>query len=73
MEYFTPILNKPESGILGVGSFTEELKLEGDKVVAVKKLPLSLTFDHRVMDGSPAAEFLGRVIYYFEHPYLLAL
>lgn len=73
IEYFTPILNTPESGILGVGSFMEELKLEDGQVVSVTKLPLSLTFDHRVIDGSPAAEFLGRVIDYLENPYLLVL
>ncbi|MFT8322196.1 MAG: dihydrolipoamide acetyltransferase family protein [Bacillus sp. (in: firmicutes)] len=73
IEYFTPILNTPETGILGVGTFIEELKLEDEQVITIKKLPLSLTFDHRVLDGAPAAEFLGRVIYYLEHPYLLVL
>lgn len=73
IEYFTPILNTPETGILGVGAIQEELKLEQDQVVVGKNLPLSLTFDHRVVDGAPAAEFLGRVIYYLEHPYLLIL
>ncbi|GGB38306.1 2-oxo acid dehydrogenase subunit E2 [Virgibacillus dakarensis] len=73
VEYFTPILNTPESGILGVGTFVDELKLEEEKVISVKKLPLSLTFDHRVLDGAPAAAFLSRIVYYLENPYLLVL
>lgn len=73
VEYFTPILNPPESGILGVGAFSEELKLINGKVVSVKRIPLSLTFDHRVLDGVPAADFLARIVYYLEHPYLLVL
>lgn len=73
VEYFTPILNPPESGILGVGAFSEELKLIDGKVVSVKRIPLSLTFDHRVLDGVPAADFLARIVYYLEHPYLLVL
>jgi len=73
IEYFTPILNTPESGILGVGTLMDELILEDGNVKNAKKLPLSLTFDHRILDGAPAAEFLGQVIYYLEHPYLLVL
>lgn len=73
IEYFTPILNTPESGILGIGTLMDELILEDGNVKNAKKLPLSLTFDHRILDGVPAAEFLGQVIYYLEHPYLLVL
>lgn len=73
IEYFTPVLNTPETGILGVGTFIDELKLENGTVKTVKKLPLSLTFDHQVLDGAPAGDFLNRVVYYLEHPYLLVL
>ncbi|UTI41920.1 dihydrolipoamide acetyltransferase family protein [Niallia sp. RD1] len=73
IEYFTPVLNTPETGILGVGTFIEELTLENETVKTVKKLPLSLTFDHQVLDGAPAGDFLNRVVYYLEHPYLLVL
>ena len=38
-----------------------------------EELPLSLTFDHQVIDGSPAAEFLSQVVYYLENPYLLVV
>lgn len=71
-EYFTPIINTPEIGILGVGSMQSQLAFdENREVVELKKLPLSLTFDHQIIDGSPAAEFLGRIIFYLENPYSL--
>ena len=44
---------------------------EGDRVVRRSVLNLSLSFDHRVVDGAPAAEFLRRVKHYLEHPHLL--
>lgn len=71
-EYFTPIINTPEIGILGVGSMQKQLAFdENREVVELKKLPLSLTFDHQILDGSPAAQFLGRIIFYLENPYSL--
>ncbi|MCF1684953.1 2-oxo acid dehydrogenase subunit E2 [Tetragenococcus halophilus] len=73
-EFFTPILNPPETGILGVGSMLEELALDQNgKVNRKRKLPLSLTFDHQVIDGAPAASFLGQIINYLENPYALIL
>lgn len=73
VEYFTPILNTPEVGILGVGTLMSELALVDGQVVEKQKLPLSLTFDHQVIDGAPAADFLAKVIHYLEHPYALVL
>ena len=74
VEYFTPILNTPESGILGVGSLQDKLTLDDEgQVVMSKELPLSLTFDHQIVDGAPAAEFLARIVYYLEKPYTLLL
>ncbi|WP_110927312.1 dihydrolipoamide acetyltransferase family protein [Bacillus massiliglaciei] len=74
VEYFTPILNTPETGILGVASLQEKLTLdEQGKPVKSKELPLSLTFDHQIIDGAPAAEFLARVVTYLEKPYTLLL
>lgn len=45
IEYFTPILNLSETGILGVGALSKEVVLEGDSVKQVSRIPLSLTFD----------------------------
>ena len=74
IEYFTPILNTPETGILGVGSFQDELILtEKGNVKSVKKIPLSITFDHQIVDGSLAADFVSILVKYIENPYLLVL
>ncbi|SER99377.1 dihydrolipoamide acetyltransferase family protein [Salipaludibacillus aurantiacus] len=74
ISFFTPVLNPPETGILGVGATEETLAFsEKGDVVAKKKLPLSLTFDHRVVDGEPASRFLNTVIAYLEHPYRLLI
>jgi len=74
IEYFTPILNTPETGILGVGSFQDELALDEEgQVKMIKKIPFSLTFDHQIVDGATAAEFLNKLSKYIETPYLLVL
>ncbi|ABS73216.1 2-oxo acid dehydrogenase subunit E2 [Bacillus velezensis] len=68
IEHFTPILNPPEAGILGVGASYETPAFKGDELVKSTMLPLSLTFDHRVCDGSPAADFLKTVKALLEEP-----
>ena len=73
IEYFTPILNLGETGILGVGALAKELVLEGDQVKQVSRIPLSLTFDHQILDGAGAADFLKVLAKYIENPYLLML
>ncbi|MHC8286068.1 dihydrolipoyllysine-residue acetyltransferase [Pseudomonas sp. XS1P51] len=55
--YFTPIINAPEVAILGVGKSVERLALDGGQVVARTVLPLSLSWDHRVIDGAAAGRF----------------
>lgn len=72
IEYFTPILNTPEVGILGVGNLSSRAVFDELGVTTeMKELPLSLTFDHQVIDGAPAAAFLKALATYLEHPYLL--
>src|SRR5699024_12858523 len=74
VEYFTPILNSPESGILGVGALQEELTLNDDQKVEMEKvIPFSLPFDHQILDGVDAAEFLQILVKYIEAPNLLVL
>ncbi|MFT3656925.1 Dihydrolipoyllysine-residue acetyltransferase component of pyruvate dehydrogenase complex [Bacillus sp. B01(2024)] len=68
IEHFTPILNPPEAGILGVGASYETPAFKGDELVKSTILPLSLTFDHRVCDGAPAADFLKTVKTLLEEP-----
>jgi pyruvate dehydrogenase E2 component (dihydrolipoamide acetyltransferase) len=61
IDAFTPIINQPESAILGVGRINEKLVriLRGAEWRHV--MTLSLTFDHRVVDGTPAAAFLQTI------------
>ena len=68
---FTPILNAPQTGILGVGRIYEAVGWEGDTPVRRRRMRLSLTWDHRVIDGAPAAQFLATVREYLEAPYRL--
>ena len=65
VETFTPILNPPECAILGMGRIARQPVMDGDRIVPRDRMALSLTFDHRVVDGAPAARFLqalGRLI-----------
>ena len=71
IDTFTPILNTPEAGILGVGRIYDGVAWHGDTPVQRKALRLSLTWDHRVLDGAPAAEFLAEVRGYLEAPFRL--
>ncbi len=58
---FTPIINWPECAVLGVGRITKEPVVQGEQIVIGDRLWLSLTFDHRLVDGAPAARFLEAV------------
>jgi pyruvate dehydrogenase E2 component (dihydrolipoamide acetyltransferase) len=71
VETFTPILNPPEAAILGVGCIGQELALLQGQVVARSVMPLSLTIDHRIVDGAPGAAFLQTLIQFLEHPALI--
>jgi len=71
VDAFTPIINPPQAAILGVGRVRDVAAFDGPEVVKRQVTTLSLTFDHRVTDGAPAAKFLGRVAELLERPYLL--
>jgi pyruvate dehydrogenase E2 component (dihydrolipoamide acetyltransferase) len=70
--YFTPIINYPEVAILGMGRTTVEAAA-GGKSGERTYLPLSLSFDHRLIDGAEAAQFMGWIIEAIEEPLVLAL
>ena len=70
---FTPIINQPQTGILGVNQLFDGLSWEGDKPIKTKQMNLSLTWDHRSVDGAPAAEFLASVVEFLSEPYRLLL
>jgi len=68
---FTPILKPRETGILGVGRVIEKPAVFEGQICIRPMMVLSLTFDHRVVDGAPAAEFLEAVAKYVERPELI--
>ncbi|WP_115864766.1 dihydrolipoamide acetyltransferase family protein [Halorussus litoreus] len=72
-EYATPILNYPEVGILGIGELKQRPVVEDGEVVAKHTLPISLTIDHRIVDGADAAAFANTFMEYVENPELLLL
>jgi pyruvate dehydrogenase E2 component (dihydrolipoamide acetyltransferase) len=71
VDSFTPILNAPQSGILGVNRIRDEVAWIDERPVRQKRMRLSLTWDHRVLDGAPAARFLATVRDLLEAPYRL--
>lgn len=71
VDTFTPILNTPQAGILGVGRIYDGLRWDDDAPRKAAMMRLSLTWDHRVLDGAPAAEFLATVRGYLEAPFRL--
>lgn len=58
IEMFTPVINPPQTGILGLCNMTWRMHEVGGKLVPYQAMGLSLTFDHRALDGAPAARFL---------------
>lgn len=63
IDAFTPIINAPEAAILGIGAIRLEPAVAANgQIVARQQLTLSLTFDHRIVDGAPAARFLQALV-----------
>ncbi|HEY5647382.1 MAG TPA: dihydrolipoamide acetyltransferase family protein [Pseudomonadales bacterium] len=71
VDSFTPIINLPQAGILGVNRIRDDVAWEGERPIRVSRMRLSLTWDHRVLDGAPAARFLAEVRDLLEAPYRL--
>ena len=68
IDAFTPIINPPECAILGVGRIERRPVMRGDDVIGREMVTLSLTFDHRIVDGAPAARFLQSLARMIENP-----
>ncbi len=68
IDAFTPILNLPQCAVLGVGRIYREPAVHNEQIVPRDRLTLSLTFDHRIVDGAPAARFLDTLRQYIEQP-----
>lgn len=68
IDAFTPLLNPPQSAILGVGRARPRPAVVGGRIEVRTLLVLSLTFDHQVVDGAPAAAFLADVVRQLQGP-----
>lgn len=68
VDAFTPIINYPECAILGIGRITKQPTVVDDQIVARDMVTLSLTFDHRLVDGASAAKFLQAIRDRIENP-----
>ncbi len=68
---FTPIINSPEAAIMGVGRIVERVVVHDDQIARRKMMTLSLTIDHRLVDGAPGAEFLRSLQELLQNPYRL--
>ena len=71
VDNFTPILRPPETGILGLGRVVKKPVVFKGEIVIRSMMGLSLTFDHRVVDGSPASEFFDLLYLYLGQPALI--
>ena len=71
IDYFTPIIRPPESAILGVGRIVKKPGIKDDQVVLEARIALSLTFDHRIIDGAPGARFLKTIKEIIENPLMM--
>ncbi len=73
IDAFTPLINPPECAILGVGRIASKPVGLNGQIILREMMALSLSFDHRLVDGAPAAKFLQRVKQLIERPFALAL
>ena len=71
VDAFTPVINPPEAAILGVGAIREKAVVVDGELAARPSVTLSLTIDHRIVDGAPGARFLQRIKQLIEQPFLL--
>ena len=65
---FTPIINYPQCAILGIGKLMKTPVVRDDEIVIANMMHLCLSYDHRIVDGAPAVQFLQKVKYYLENP-----
>ena len=71
VDFFTPVINPPNVAILGVGRIHDAVGWDGDWPVKRQEMTLSLTIDHRAVDGAPGAAFLATVKELLEAPFRL--
>jgi pyruvate dehydrogenase E2 component (dihydrolipoamide acetyltransferase) len=73
VDLFTPIINPPQAAILGVGRITETAMPVNSEITIRSMMGLSFTYDHRIIDGAMAAEFIKKIMQLLENPFRSAL
>lgn len=73
IDAFSPIINPPECAILGIGRIQQKPVVVDGQIVVREMMALSISFDHRLVDGAPAARFLQRIKQFIEQPFLWSL
>ena len=73
IESFTPVINPPQVALLGVNAITERIRTVEGQITAYPAMGLSLTYDHRAVDGAPASRFLKDLVTALEHFDLLLI
>jgi len=73
VDLFTPIINPPQAAILGVGRITETAVPVNSEITIRSLMGLSFTYDHRIIDGATAAEFIKKIMQLLENPFRSAL
>jgi len=72
-QFAVPVINYPQAGILGIGRMTEKPVIKNGQVVPGTLLPLSLSVDHRMVDGGEVTRFLNRLMEYISDPVSLII
>ena len=73
VDNFDAIINPPNSSILAVGAIKEEVISENEVMSSCKKVSLTLSVDHRTIDGELGAKFLDRIVFYLQNPTVLLI
>ncbi len=73
IDEFTAVINPPEAGIVAVGSTVPKAVPDGDRVVVRRRLRLTMSCDHRVIDGATGAQFLRTLKQMLENPLAMLL
>lgn len=71
--FATPVINYPQAGILGIGRIVKKPVVKDDQITVGYVLPLSLSVDHRIVDGGDASRFLNRIVEYLSDPVILMM
>ncbi len=73
IEHFTAVINPPEAGIIAVGSITPQAVPDGDRIASRRRMRLTMSCDHRVIDGATGAKFLQTLKQMLENPLAMLL